>query len=159
MKGYFESIYQGHKQVDSGKTPAPKNFWPKSYQFYKCNPVQTFSATVLKANTAPKVTIDLFVEPAVDRATLTPLAMPTELLSIEELLFAISVAKPAEIGHCLAPGAKIEDVQRIAAAPRAKKDLKNLYQLLPTLNEALRAPLSLRDTDRPVSFAKEYRRR
>ena len=29
MKGYFESIYQGHKQVDSGKTPAPKNFLAK----------------------------------------------------------------------------------------------------------------------------------
>ena len=159
MRGYYESIYQGHKQVDAGKTPAPKNFWPKSYQFYKCNPVQTFSATVTKASTAPKVTIDLFVEPAADRASLTPLAMPTALLSIEELLFAISVAKPAEIARCLAPGAKIEDLQKIAAAPRAKKDLKKLYQLMPTLSEALRAPLSLRDTDRPVSFTKEYLRR
>lgn len=159
MKGYYESIYQGHKQVDSGKTPAPKNFWPNSYQFYKCNPVQTFSATVTKANSAPKVTIDHFVEPAADRAALVPLAMPTELLSIEELLFAISVAKKAELVRCLAPDAKIEELQKIAAAPRANKDFKKLCQLLPTLNEALRAPLSLRDTDRPVSFTKEYRRR
>lgn len=160
MKGYYTSIYQVHKQMDAAKTPAPKNFWPKSYQFYKCNPVLTFVATVKNANTAPVISIDHFVEPTTDRSTLIPVPMPSSLLTIEELLYAIKMASKAELKRCLAAGVTVEQVLELSAADRPKKkQLSKLFEMLPALSEALRAPLSLRDTDRPVSFVKQYERR
>lgn len=159
MKGYYESIYQGHKEKDAAKTPAPKNFWPWSFQFYKCNPVQVFQATVKYANTKPQITVDVFVDPAADRATLTPLAMPSELLTADELALAVQKGATEEIKRCLAPRASLDEVRRIAFGPSSSKEMKKLFPLLPYLSEALRESLSLRDTDRPISFTKEYRRR
>jgi len=160
MRGYYTSIYKKHKEMDAAKTPAPKNFWPKSYQFYKCNPVLTFLATVKNANTAPIISIDHFVEPDIDRATLIPVPMPSSLLTIEELLYAIKMTSETELKRCLASGATVEQVLKLSSADRPKKKQQSkLFEMLPTLSESLRAPLSLRDTDRPVSFVKQYERR
>lgn len=163
MKGYYESIYIGHKNADAAKTPAPKNFWPYSYQFYKSNPVMTFSATVKNANTQPSITFDTLVDPEFDRSQLTPLAMPTPLLSAEELLFALHTGTDLDLAQCVSQGTSVDEVRNElqnfpANAIAKKRTLLKLYKMVPILNEALREPLSLRDTDKPKTMINPYTR-
>lgn len=157
MKGYYESIYLGHKKTDAAKTPAPKNFWPYSYQFYKCNPVLIFSAEVRKSNTAPEINIETFISPEENREKLTPLPMPSELLSVEELIFAINSASDDLLQSSANKQNSIKEIRELAAkTSSSRKDLLRLYDMLPTLSEALREPLSLRDTDKPKTSLTAY---
>lgn len=157
MTAYYESIYLGHKASDSAKTPAPKNFWPYSYQFYKCNPVLIFSATVKNSLTKPMIEVDTFVDPATDRQTLVPLPMPSSLLSIEELAFAINRGTDPEVKACMENGADLVKLRNLLLEPRLSKSDKDLlFKWLPILNEKLREPLSLRDTNKPISFEKKH---
>ena len=85
MSNYYHNIYLPHIEKAPTKTPAPKNFWPYSYQFYMCNPIQTFSCTVGDALEEPKIKINTFVEPSVNRSTIESVAMPLNLLKQAEL--------------------------------------------------------------------------
>src|SRR3989344_9245917 len=68
MTNYYYKIYLEHKKNTPAKTPAPKNFWPYQYQFYLCNPILIFKATIKGAYTEkPKLVIDDWVEPHIDR--------------------------------------------------------------------------------------------
>ena len=84
MTRYFENIYLPHIRKNPQKTPAPKNFWPYSYQFYMCNPVRTFRCFATNANTDPQLDVLEYVEPEVNRATVTPVRMPFSVLRNDE---------------------------------------------------------------------------
>ena len=87
MQNYYENIYKFHKAKTPNKTPAPKNFWPNSYQFYLCNPIKIFSATVTNSINNPKISIEHFVQPYQDRSYLPSLSMPISLLNKNEIAY------------------------------------------------------------------------
>jgi hypothetical protein len=160
MTNYFKDIYTSHKTNDAAKTPAPKNFWPDSYQFYKCNPVLTFSATVKNSLTQPSITIDTFVNPGADRADMAPLPMPSSVLTAEEIRFVASSNSDTELRKCLVKGVKLAEFKALAKSKVLKKEQhKELCEMLPALGEILRKSLPLRDTDKPKSFIQKYVRK
>ena len=85
MTNYYHNIFLPHIDKTPTKTPAPKNFWPYSYQFYMCNPVRTFCSTVEDALEEPKIKIDTYVDPYIDRSMIESVTMPLKLLSEAEL--------------------------------------------------------------------------
>ncbi|WP_017292488.1 MamI family restriction endonuclease [Geminocystis herdmanii] len=80
MTNYYYQIYLVNKNKKPEETPAPKNFWPYSYQFYLCNPILTFSCIVQKASTNPEIIVDHYIKPEVDRSNLDSVMMPIKLL-------------------------------------------------------------------------------
>lgn len=85
LENYYYNIYLEHKQKNPNKTPAPKNFWPDSYQFYLCNPIKTFSATIYNSTTNPSINIDLFITPEADRSLLKSMDLPVSKLNKLEI--------------------------------------------------------------------------
>lgn len=81
IQRYFTNIYLSHIRTNPNKTPAPKNFWPYSYQFYLCNPIKTFQATAFDVNNSPRIEIDYYLAPESDREMLTSESMPSKLLN------------------------------------------------------------------------------
>ncbi len=148
MTNYYHKIYLKHKKENSGSTPAPKNFWPYSYQFYLCNPILVFSCTVKDSDSSPKITVDHYVEPEKDRAKIESLLMPTDILYEEELDAVINKAKPEELKACT----KKYKVLKGLSFRERKEALK-------FIDEKLRSYLPLRDTDRIATSKKEYKRR
>ncbi len=53
-------------------------------QFYLCNPILTFSCTVNKASTQPKISINYYLEPHVNREEIESILMPLNLLYSDE---------------------------------------------------------------------------
>lgn len=90
MRNYYEKIYLGHKEKNSAKTPAPKNFWPYSFQFFMCNPIKTFSCIITNANTTPLILIDYFLDPKENRSSIESEPMPISLLKKEELTYLVT---------------------------------------------------------------------
>lgn len=84
LKDYYHKIYLEHIKKDAKKTPAPKNFWPYSYQFYLCNPIKTFECIIRNADENPEIEITHYTEPKADRSTLNSEPLPCDLLSREE---------------------------------------------------------------------------
>jgi len=124
--------------------------------FYLCNPVKVFSAIVTKANSTPTVEVQLFVDPSADRATLTPDAMPTTLLSGDEFGVLAQTAPVELLEQHLAVGYSFEMFRDLAMHPKPNK--KALTAVMPRLDEALRRYLPLRDTDKPVQILSKWNR-
>lgn len=139
LTNYYYKIYLKHKKISAAKTPAPKNFWPYTYQFYMCNPILTFSCIVNNANTKPKIVSLKCIKPEQDRSKLPSEVMPTEILN------------EAEINHVLDKSGK---------AKLKLLSLKEKYNQFPRgIDEKTREILPLRDTDK-ISVAKtRYTRR
>lgn len=156
MTNYLTEIYGGHKKLNAEKTPAPKNFWPFSYQFYLCNPVKVFSAIVTEANSRPKVAIELFVPPSADRSKLTPEPMPADLLNVDEFCELATKAPTKLIEQQLRKDYSFNMFKDMAFHPKANK--KALITALPNIDEALRSFLPLRDTDKPVQIQSKWNR-
>ncbi|MCU0445070.1 MAG: MamI family restriction endonuclease [Microscillaceae bacterium] len=131
MTNYYHKIYLEHKKKNTNKTPAPKNFWTYSYQFYMCNPIKIFNCIVKKANTKPSITIDYYVSPEKDRNSLPSEAMPIDILNKQELAII---------------------------AEKTKIDLQELKQKSPLINEELRRLLPLRGTDKISEAKQQYQR-
>ncbi len=148
MTNYYRKIYLAHKKRNPAKTPAPKNFWPFSYQFYLCNPILVFACTVTAADTNPKIKIDHYVEPTTDRSKLESVPMPVTLLNEQELAILFKKAKPAELQKCLVPGASVKGMT-----------LGRFGASLKYVDERLRSYLPLRDTDRIATAKVAYVRR
>ena len=86
MHNYFYNIYLPHIEKNARKTPAPKNFWPYSFQFYMCNPVRIFNCITTGAlENAPRFEDVQYIEPLTDRQTVEPVPMPLSLLKPNEL--------------------------------------------------------------------------
>jgi hypothetical protein len=150
MDNYYHKIYLGHKTRDAAKNPAPKNFWPYSYQFYLCNPILIFSCLVKEANTKPKIDIQYFVEPAQDRSKIDSVIMPSNLLGDLEFDFILKTAEKSEILNML-NSEKIPDFTNMKLVEK-RKAFKGI-------DEKLRSYLPLRDTDKISESKSVYARR
>ena len=130
MRNYYHNIYAPHIRQNPNKTPAPKNFWPYSFQFYMCNPVRTLHATVVDAATNPQIEINEYVEPSRDRTDLNPVPMPLSLLT---------------------------DGERALLRQNIGRDSYNEAERI-GLSDSQRLPLELRDTDHATPQRRSYRR-
>lgn len=157
MENYYHKIFLEHIKRNPNKTPAPKNFWPYSYQFYLCNPVKVFEAIVEKANDNPSIDIKLLVSPDADRATLIPEPMPTSLLNLEELKILSNPDNQYTIEAQIKNGKSFNDLVSIASMKSINKD--KLKEVLPFINQSARELLSLRDTDKIAEEKQKYKRR
>lgn len=145
MESYYHDIYQTHKAKNPAKTPAPKNFWPYSYQFYMCNPIKVFSCIVRNANTDPHIDNIHYVQPDTDRSTLPSEIMPSKVLAtteVEALGLMLEKAPKELIQSKLAPGKSIKDLHDAVHARFFSKVKFNT--ILPFIDEELREYLPLR---------------
>ena len=150
MSNYYQKIYLAHKTESPDRMPAPKNFWPYSYQFYMCNPILTFSCTVYNADTKPKIKIGYYLDPAADRSKLESVIMPADILVEKEMDFILKNAKPKEL-------LKMGTTNTIPD-PDKSNYLEKL-KFFKGIDEVLRNYLSLRDTDKIATAKKAYSRR
>lgn len=157
MRNYFYKIFLEHIKINPKKTPAPKNFWPFSYQFYLCNPVKVFQATVTSANTNPVINIDLLIPPDFDREELTPDPMPTILLAKEELELLAQDKYQYIVNSLLINGKTHNDFKAITGKKSISKI--KLAETLPYLDQRARDILPLRDTDKISEAKGTYQRR
>lgn len=152
MSNYYYKIFLEHKSQNVNKTPAPKNFWPYSYQFYLCNPVKVFDCVVKNANTNPAILMQYFVKPDEDRSILEVEKMPMNLLTNEELKQFIEISSKEIVKAQIKDNSSYEDMLNLINA--SKLDKKALYEAIPFLDEEARLFLPLRDTD-IIKVAKE----
>ena len=155
INNYYHKIYLEHKEKNPAKTPAPKNFWPFSYQFYMCNPIKILSCMVKDANTKPKIDIEYFVEPETDRSKLAAEPMPTELLSKEELSLLLDLP-PTVLKSLVFNNSFIEVMKELQ---KTKPDTKKIQAMMPYLSEEARSILPLRDTDKISEAKSQYQRK
>ena len=118
----------------------PMNFHPFSYQFYKCNPILTFSCIIENIDTKPKIVIDKnhYIQPDTERNdAIKSLPMPTSLLTEQEWneLFEKSKFNNLEIQMT---GTKLTSENFVKLSKKEKAIL------LPYLNEKSRGVLSMR---------------
>ncbi len=130
MMNYYYNIYLHHVQQNPNKTPAPKNFWPYSFQFYMCNPIRTFHCIVRDALENPIFDKLEYVEPIADRTTIAPAFMPMSVLYERE-----------------------KDALRAKMSERDYTIVENQG-----LNAKQRMLLDLRETDRANPHIRLYRR-
>lgn len=130
MTGYYERVYLRHIERNPRKTPAPKNLWPYSFQFYMCNPVRVFHSIVHDAVEQPTVEVLEFVSPMTDRSTLEPAPMPLDVLNQREASQIIDKWGSHVYANRKTPG----------------------------LTERQRSILKLRQTDIPISQRRAYQR-
>jgi len=129
MTNYYRNIYA--PSIEESKQPAPKNFWPYSFQFYMCNPVRTLRCLVKDADRAdPKLSLPHYINPKDNRSALAPLPMPWSLLRESE----------------------IKKLRRKLPESTLSKAIEN------GLSEQERAHLDLRDTDHPSPQTQKYSR-
>lgn len=127
---YYENIYLSHIRINPNKTPAPKNFWPYSFQFYLCNSIKIFQATAQNVNSTPQIMIEHYVKPNIDRNQLESELMPAKLLSQLEVTTLLN--EPRFIKKYNTRGIY------------SKSDF---CQIVDSLDEFDRSLLNLRDTD------------
>lgn len=153
MTNYYNKIFLEHISRNPNKTPAPKNFWPYSYQFYLCNPIKVFNCVVSQANTNPSIEIDFYVEPHQDRSLLIPEPMPTNLLSIEEWNILIDTASEYTLNSQITEGRTYQELID------NRQNKSHMVSILPFINENTRRFLGLRDTDKVAEAKVAYIRR
>lgn len=157
MANYYHKIFLEHIKINPRKTPAPKNFWPYSYQFYLCNPVKVFDAIVKNSNKEPVIEIKLLVAPDTYREILVPEKMPTSLLSIDELRLLTAPENRYAIEAQLQNGKTFNDIVSISTKKSVNKS--ELKEALPYINQQTRDLLLLRDTDKIAEEKMKYKRR
>lgn len=151
ISNYYEKIYLEHRRKNASSNPAPKNFWPYQYQFYMCNPIKTFSCTITNSLTDPSISIELYVDPLMDRENMPSEIMPIKILKEAELSLILASATDEELSKCLMPGVTIKEFRLLS--------FKKKTELIIGIDEKLRSYLPLRDTDK-ISVAKNaYARR
>jgi hypothetical protein len=155
ITNYYFKIYKAHKKKDANKSPAPKNFWPYSYQFYLSNPIPVFSCIIKNANTDPQIHIEHYIEPGIDRSTLPSILMPSWILKDKEFESILKNAGNNEIEAML----KKDFLKKNKLSSIKKLPLKEKQSIFIGIDEKLRSYLPLRNTD-IISVAKnKYTRR
>src|SRR3989338_3251276 len=146
MANYYHKLYLEHKKKTPEKTPAPKNFWPFQYQFYLCNPILIFKATIKGAYTEnPQLIIDEWVEQKVDRDHTDTVSMPPEILKKEEFKMILDKARREEVIECLKDKTSYDEFEELV---KNDEDVDEIQSLFSNIDENLRKYLDLRDTDR-----------
>ena len=84
IENYFNNIYLPHIERNPRGTPAPKNFWPYSFQFYMCSPIRTFHCTVQDALEEAQLDILEYIDPLMNRENVEPVPMPLSVLNQDE---------------------------------------------------------------------------
>lgn len=85
LEDYYFNIYLEHIRKNPSKTPAPKNFWPYSFQFYKCKPRKIYECVIDNWNSSrPIIHTTHFVSPHADRSLVSPESMPNNILQKNE---------------------------------------------------------------------------
>lgn len=74
IERYLTEIYLPKRAL--GKRPAPKTFYPESYDFYRTAPVLSFEAYVYEARTRPELEITTLLEREQDRREIAPAPTP-----------------------------------------------------------------------------------
>jgi hypothetical protein len=157
MTNYYHSIYLEHKKLDQNKTPAPKNFWPDQYQFYMCNPILIFKATILNTDSDdPRLVIERWIEPNVNRNEVESIIMPSEIPNMEEFRTIYRKASKEEIEENLLLGATYETFKEYM---ETGKDIGSIRKLFKGIGENPRRYLELRNTDRIAVSGSKYKRR
>lgn len=151
MTNYYQKIYLSHRKKTPDKTPAPKNFWPYSYQFFVSNPIRTFLCIVENANTKPKIRIEKFVNPEDDRSKIESENMPIEVVNDMELKKLIKKIDQSALNRIT--------TKKITLKEARKTPLKTLRGFIEAIPEDIREYLELRDTDKISSAKKKYSRR
>lgn len=157
LNDYYYNIYLEHIKLDAKKTPAPKNFWPYSFQFYKCKPIKTYECLITDINTKPNIITTTYVEPNQDRSTLMPEDVPTIILNNEELDFVLShhaLEFEKNYSSLFAYWNSLTPKQKTT-----KNSKEKLYKELPVLPHHYLDCIELRDTSKAVPHATEYSRR
>jgi hypothetical protein len=154
---YYYDIYLKHIDLNPNKTPAPKNLWPYSFQFYKCKPLKTYECLIKSINTKPVIQTLTFVDPTSDRANIDPEPVPTDILSADELEIIFGVHKTDLLKQ------KPEFMKLWSSLPSTKKKTKEskelLYKELPDLPNHYLDCIELRDTSKAAPHATKYSRR
>jgi hypothetical protein len=89
MKNYYYNIYLNNLEKNPKKVPAPKNFWPNSYQFYLSNPIKIFESIITSINDNPTIESINYITPLVDRSKLPSENLPKSLLKKnEQIIFS-----------------------------------------------------------------------
>ncbi|TSC77401.1 MAG: hypothetical protein G01um101429_1072 [Parcubacteria group bacterium Gr01-1014_29] len=151
MTNYYNKIYLSHRKQSPDNTPAPKNFWPYSYQFFISNPIRTFLCIVENANTKPKIRIEKFVNPEDDRSKIESERMPIEVVNDVELKKLVAKMDQSELNRIT--------TKKIALKEAKKMPLKTLRGFIESVPEDIRAYLGLRDTDKISTSKAQYSRR
>ena len=148
LKNHYNNIYLP-KLNDNEKTN-PMNLHPFSYQFYKCNPILTFSCTIYNIETAPKIDISHYILPCIERDdTLASIEMPTNLLKESEWQELLTKTSFEELTPLMT---KLCTKEEFAVLSRGEKIVT-----LPYITEELRECLPLRPIV-SVRQKKKYRR-
>lgn len=145
MTSYYYGI---HKEGKGSK--APKNFWPESFQFYKCKPVKVFECEVVDANASPSIEVNFLLDPTADRSGEPVMPMPSKLLNNRDLEIIKSL-KDDELKKLLTHPGKINEF-------RSERSLKGQQSALTGLPEDIIDLLPLRDTNNPMPHSSAYSR-
>lgn len=157
MTNYYYKIYLEHKKKNPAKTPAPKNFWPYQYQFYLCNPILIFRATIKDAYTEnPKLVIDEWIKPDKDRKAVESILMPSDILKKDEFKTILDNAKEEEVISRLIDESSYDIFEE---SVNDDADLGEIQELFSGIDENLREHLELRDTDKISTAKTKYERK
>lgn len=130
MTSYFQNIFLPHTEENPQKTPAPKNIWPYSFQFYMCNPVRIFHCIVRDALHNFAIDVAEYIDPRQDREAVPPIRMPFSTLNARE-----------------------RDLMRVNLGASAYEDLTDRG-----LDSKQRLLMPLRDAARSSSQSRRYQR-
>jgi hypothetical protein len=156
MENYYNKIFLEHIKATPNKTPAPKNFWPYSYQFYLCNPIKVFQSTILNSNTTPEIQIEHYIEPHIDRVGLVSEDMPSSLLNLDEWKSLLERAPESLLAENLV-NTNLSEFKNLLNHKTFQK--KKIILALPLIGESLRDYIPLRDTDKISTAKTQYQRR
>lgn len=157
MTNYYHKIFLEHIKLNPRKTPAPKNFWPYSYQFYLCNPIKVFSCIIKKSNSDPEIIIEKYIEPQEDRSKIPSEDMPVEILKLDEILQLIKNAPEKKLLESKKQSCSKNGYLKIIKSKNLTK--KDFYRVTNSISENLKDYLELRDTDKISVSKTKYSRR
>lgn len=139
IKNHYYNIYL--PKLRNNQKTNPMNLHPYSFQFYMCNPIQTFSCIIKDIDTSPEVQIEKYLEPSVERDEQVPsLLMPSSLLKSNAREWD-TLAEKADFDNEIKPFLTKE----LSKNQFTRLADKEKIQVLPFINEKLRSYLSLRE--------------
>lgn len=156
MTNYYNKIFLKHIKINPNKTPAPKNFWPYSFQFYQCAPLKVFSASVKNANTSPTLSVDYLFSPLEDRSIIEPERMPINVLNESEVRLLL---KQVSVNDWNNIGVNLDENKINNFLSSDKINMKEFGKMVSALPFSIFNILPLRDTDQISVSKKVYRRR
>jgi hypothetical protein len=84
LMDYYNNIYLSNIKKNPKQVPAPKNFWPDSFQFHMCNPVKIFECKISNYISDPIIEVIKYINYYSVRSIDDIEVMPIKLLNTEE---------------------------------------------------------------------------